>query len=129
MVQESKYCSRVIKKHFRKEFVVAKENDGSFKSSTKCWIPCNTFVKDNVKERGHCPITGKYRDDAYGEIVVFCNLKNYDAHYIMQKLGTFGFKINTIPNGLEKHMNFILDNKLAFSNSFQFLSSSLDSLI
>ena len=47
----------------------------------------------------------------------------------MQKLGKFGFKINIIPNGLEKHINFSLDNKLVLSDSFQFLSSSLDSLM
>ena len=119
MVQQSKYCSRVIKKHFRKEFVVAKENDENFGSSTKCWIPGNNFVEDNVKVIGHCRITRKYRDTAYGEIAVFYNLKNYDVHYIMQKLGKFGFKINIIPNGLEKHMNFSLDKKfLLIASSF-----------
>ena len=47
----------------------------------------------------------------------------------MQELGIFNLKINAIPNGLEKYMNFSINNKLTFIDSFQFLSSSLDSLV
>ena len=47
----------------------------------------------------------------------------------MQELGIFNLKINAIPNGLEKYMNFSINNKLSFIDSFQFLSSSLDSLV
>ena len=47
----------------------------------------------------------------------------------MQKLGKFDFKINVIQNGLEKYMSFSINNKLAFINNFQFLNSSLDSLV
>ena len=46
----------------------------------------------------------------------------------MQELGKFNLKINVIPNGLEKSMIFSI-NKLSFIDSFQFLSSSLDSLV
>ena len=37
--------------------------------------------------------------------------------------------MNVIPNGLEKRMSFTINNKLSFIGSFQFLSSSLDSLV
>ena len=47
----------------------------------------------------------------------------------MQQLGKLNLKINAIPNGLEKYMNFTINNKLSFIDSFQFLSSSLDSLV
>ena len=47
----------------------------------------------------------------------------------MQELGKFNLKINAIPNGLEKYMSFSIDNKLSFIDSFQFLSSSLHSLV
>ena len=47
----------------------------------------------------------------------------------MQELGKFNIKLNFIPNGLEKYMGFSINNKLSFNNSFQFLSSSLDSLV
>ena len=60
--------------------------------------------------------------------VVFHSLKNYDSHLIMQELGKFNLKINVIPNRLEKHMSFTV-NKLSFFDSFQFLGSSLNSLV
>ena len=60
--------------------------------------------------------------------VVFYNLKNYDSHLIMQELGKFNLKINVISNGLEKYMSFSINTELSFINTFQFLSSSLDSL-
>ena len=47
----------------------------------------------------------------------------------MQELGKFNLKINIIPNGLEKHVSFSINNKLSFIDSFRFLSSSLDSLV
>ena len=37
--------------------------------------------------------------------------------------------MNVIPNGLEKYMSFTINNKLTFVESFQFLSSSLSSLV
>ena len=39
------------------------------------------------------------------------------------------FKMNVIPNALEKYMSFNINNKLVFIDSFQSLSYSLDSLV
>ena len=83
---------------------------------------------------------GKYRGPAHIDCninlklnhkipIVFHNLKNYDSHLIMQELDKFNLKLNVIPNGLEKYMSFSINNKLSFIDSFQFLSSSLDSLV
>ena len=47
----------------------------------------------------------------------------------MQELGKFNLKINVITNGSEKYMSFSINTKLSFIDSFQFLSSSLDSLV
>ena len=47
----------------------------------------------------------------------------------MQELGKFNFKINITPNGIEKYMSFSINNKINFINSFQFFSSSLNSLV
>ena len=38
MIEESRYCSDVMKKHFNKELVMTKEDNEDFKKSTKCWI-------------------------------------------------------------------------------------------
>ena len=47
----------------------------------------------------------------------------------MQKLGKFNPKINVVPNGLGKYMDFSINSNLSFIDSFQFLSSSLDRLV
>ena len=47
----------------------------------------------------------------------------------MQELGKFSLKINLIPNGLEKYMTFISNNKLSFVHGFPFSFSSLNSLV
>ena len=47
----------------------------------------------------------------------------------MQELGKFNLKVNVISNGLEKYMSSSINNKLNFIDSFQSLSSSLDSLV
>ena len=47
----------------------------------------------------------------------------------MQEPGKFNLKINVILNGLKKYMSFSINKKFSFIDSFQFLSSSLDSLV
>ena len=39
------------------------------------------------------------------------------------------FKINVIRNELEKHMSFIINNKLSLADNFLLLSYSLDSVV
>ena len=36
MIEENKYCSGVMKKHFNKELVITKEDNENFKNSIKC---------------------------------------------------------------------------------------------
>ena len=49
MIEESKYCSDVMKKHFNKELMMTKEDNENFKNSTKCWICDNDYVGNDVK--------------------------------------------------------------------------------
>ena len=56
MVEESKYCSDILKKHFNKELVINKKDDEDFKNSTKCWICENDYVGGDIKLRDHCHI-------------------------------------------------------------------------
>ena len=63
------------------------------------------------------------------EIPQFHNLKNYDSHLNMQELRKFSFKKNVITSILEIYISFNINSKLIFIDSFQFLSSSLDSLV
>ena len=47
----------------------------------------------------------------------------------MQELFKFNIEINDIPNGFEKYMKISISNMLSFVDSFQFISSLLDSLV
>ena len=117
MIKESKYCSDMMKNKFKKELVMTKGDNENVENSFKCRICDNDYVDNDVKVRDHCHITGKYTGFAHRDCninlrlnhkspVVFHNLKNYDSHLIMQKIGKFNLKISIIPNGLEKYMSF-----------------------
>ena len=97
---------------------MTKKGNENFHSPRKCWICDNAFVENDFKVRGYCHVTGKYR----GAACRGCNisLKKYDAHLITKELEKLDFKINVIPNGLGKYMNFSPDNKLFLIDSFQF---------
>ena len=122
------------------KLVIIKEDNEDLKNSTRRWICDNNYIDNDVKVRDLCHITGKYKGSTHRDCninlksnhkipVIIQNLKNYDSHFIMQELVTFNLKINVIPNGLEKYMNFTINNKLSFIDSFQFPSSSLNSLV
>ena len=59
MIEESKYCSDVMKKHFNKELAITKEDNEDFKKSIKFWISDIDYIDGDVKVRGHCHITEK----------------------------------------------------------------------
>ena len=128
------------KKKIDKELVITKKDDEDFESSIKCWICDNGYADGNVKVRDHCHITGKFRGSAHRDYnikvklnhkipMVFHNQKNYDSRLTLHKLDIFDFKINVIPNELEKYMSLNINNKLIFIETFQFLSSSSGSVI
>ena len=95
-----------MKKIFNKELVMTKKDNEDFENSTKCWVSDNDYIDGDVKVKD-CHITGKYRgSSAHRDCninvklnhtipVVFHNLKNYDSHLIMQKLGKFNLKCHT----------------------------------
>ena len=53
VLEESKYCSEVMRKHFYKELVMTQEDDEDFENSTKCWICDNAYVDCDAKVRDH----------------------------------------------------------------------------
>ena len=58
MIEESKYCSDVMKKHFNKELVMTKEYNEDFKNPAKCWICDNGYVDNDASVIDHSDITG-----------------------------------------------------------------------
>ena len=122
------------------KLVIIKEDNEDLKNSTRRWICDNNYIDNDVKVRDLCHIAGNYTGSTHRGCninlksnhkipVVIQNLKNYDSHLITQELVKFSLKLNVIPNGLEKYMNFTINNKLSFIDSFQFPSSSLNSLV
>ena len=98
------------------------------------------FDAGDNKVRNHCHVTGKYIGSAHCSCninlgltkkipVIFHNLRGYDSHLIMQKIGKFDVKVNVIPNGLEKYMAFTINNNLLFIDIMQFMNYSLDTLV
>ena len=92
------------------------------------------------KVRDHCHITGKYRGAAHWSCninlkltkkipVIFHNLKGFDSHLIMKEVSKSDVKLSVRPNGLEKYMAFTINTNLVFTDSMQFMNSSLDSLV
>ena len=139
MLEEVKYCQKIKKKYFNQDMILTKEDQENFKTADKCHICDQKYTKEDTPVRDHCHITGKYRGSAHQKCnrsfrltnkipVIFHNLKGYDAHFIMQEIGKFNKNVNVIACNMEKYMSFMLGKNLVFLDSFQFMSSSLESL-
>ena len=113
------------------------EDKEIFQTSNIYWIWDNLFDVADNKIRDHCHVTGKYRGSSHWSCninveltkkipVIFHNLKGYEGHLIMQKIGKFNVKVNVIPNGLEKYMAFTINYNLVFIGSMQFMNSCID---
>ena len=108
-----------------------KEDNQDFENSAKCCICGNNYVNGEVKVRDNYHISGSGHRNCNISVKLNHKIKpnNYDSHLIMQEPSKFSFKINVIPNGLEKYVGLNINNKLVFIDSFQYLGSSLDSLV
>ena len=147
MLNEVKYCKKMIKKEFNKPLKMTKDDEDKFQKAKECHTCEKEYNKTDVIVRDHCHITKKYRGSAHQDCnlnfrktdkipVIFHNLRGYDSHFIMQEIGeivknhTYTNKkgekcqmnINAIPNNMEKYMAFMLGNNLTFIDSFQFMS-------
>ena len=91
ILEEYKYCKKVMKKHFNKNLIMTEKEEEQFQSSNICWI-CEKLIEDE-KVRDHCHITGKFRGAAHWSCninlqltkkvpVIFHNLRGYDSHLI-----------------------------------------------
>ena len=65
MIEESKYCTDVMKKNFNEELVMIKEENEDFENFTKCWICEESYVDGNVKVRDHRHTKRNYRGSAH----------------------------------------------------------------
>ena len=129
----------------------------SYKRASKCHICFKPFNFKDPKVRDHCHYTGRYRGPAHSLCnlkyripsyipVVFHNLSGYDMHLFIKELGTHSKDIGVITKNKEDYITFsvniMVDRyidkegnekdkfiELRFIDSFEFMASSLDSLM
>ena len=113
--------------------------------------------RKNEKVKDHCHYTGRFRGAAHNSCnlkykkpkfipVIFHNLSGYDSHLFIKNLGYTDGNIDCIPNNEEKYISFTkntvtgsytnkegktkpIKHKIRFTDSFKFMSASLDSLV
>ena len=71
MLEEVKYCKKVMKKEFNKPLRMTKDDEEKFQKAEECHICDKKYTDKDIRVRDHCHITGKYRGSAHQE----CNLK------------------------------------------------------
>ena len=113
-----------MNKHFNKKMIMNEEEQEQFQSSSICCIYEKLNDHDDGKVRDHCYVTGKARGAAHWDCninlrltkrvpVILHNLRGYDSHLIFDELRNFNVKIDVIPNGLEKYIEFFFKQKLS----------------
>ena len=61
--------------------------------------------------------------------VIFHNLRDYDSHLIIKEISKFDVKVSDITKWNRETMAFTINTNLLFTDSMQFMNSSLDSLV
>lgn len=131
---------------------LSNEEELSFRTADRCHICGKKYTENDAGVRDHCHLTGKYRGSAHSSCnlqykvprfipVVFHNLSNYDAHFLIEKLAsTFSGDISVIPLNDQVYISFTKTVKSSktkdytqfikyrFIDSYRFMSSSLDYL-
>lgn len=137
--------TKIANKLDRKEGItMTPEHTRRHNESVECAM-CKKQFGDAVKKvRDHCHFTGRYRDAlcngcnlrrrTQNQIPVFIhNAANYDSHFIITEMGYNSRRIHAIPRSSEKYVSFsksVCDNlSVKFVDTFQFMASSLDSLV
>ena len=146
-VERFVYCmleeeDKILDELFRYRPLEMSDNDWEiFINSTMCHICGKEVKEEDLRVRDHEHHSGRFRGLAHADCnlrfkktkripIVFHNLKNYDGHLIMQAIGKVGKeKITCIPTNMEKYLSFTLGKHLIFVDSFQFLASSLQTLV
>ena len=144
LMQEQEELAQILIKNI--SIQMTEDDKENFKNATHCYLCNEEFRGDKCADHDH--LNGKYRGSLHRSCnlkyslrkmipVVFHNLKQYDAHIIMQGLGKIKDRqIKVIANNMEKYISFSLSKfykkirvSLQFIDSYQFLTASLESLV
>ena len=117
LFEEEKEIIEHMKRFKKSDIIMTPAQCDEYKVAKNCYICDGIFTDDNRKVRDHCHVSGKYRGAAHNicnlqlrlspEIpIYFHNLKGYDSHHLMLKIGELGKNIRVIPNNMEKYISF-----------------------
>ncbi|XP_065211659.1 uncharacterized protein LOC135839514 [Planococcus citri] len=136
----------------KKMLPLSVEEMSSFTSATECHI-CKQGLLDDDKVKDHDHYTGEFRGAAHSDCninmqrakfipVIFHNLSNYDAHFIIPGIDYDKERVEVIPNSKEKYISFTKHVKIwnrdskkectvkvRFLDSRRFMNASLDELV
>ena len=127
MLEEVKYCKKIMKKEFNKPLRMMKDDEENFQKAIECYICNKKYTDEDIRVRDHCHITGKFRGSAHQDCnlklrinpeeikipVIFHNLRGYDSHFIMQEIGAIVKKYtykNKIGEKTQMNINAIHNN-------------------
>ena len=65
ILQEYKYCRKVMSKHFIKNLILSEEEEHLFQKSNSCWVCKKLIDNDEEKVRDHCHVTVKFKGAAH----------------------------------------------------------------
>jgi hypothetical protein len=158
LFEEEKEIIDHMKKFKKSDIIMTKTQYEEYNLAKACYVCQGLFTEDNKKVRDHCHVSGAYRGAAHDKCnlklrlspeipIIFHNLKGYDTHHLMLKIGELNKNINIVPNNMEKYISFSIgtvrkewDSKskkmvdkerfnLRFIDSFSFLNESLSQLV
>ena len=144
LFEEEEYIRQIL--DHPKPLVMSQDDECRFKNAFNCHICKKPLGEDRVRDHNH--ITGDFRGAAHNECnlaykykkmnadfntftipIVFHNLRGYDSHILMKRLGEFkSRKLQCIPNNKERYISFTVGN-LRFIDSYQFMGAPLDKLV
>ena len=94
------------------------QQQNDFNLAKNCHICEKVFKTDDIKNRDHCHLTGKFRlashtscnlgyKNSYIIPIVFQNLSGYDSHFLIKTLATrFTGNITLLPVNKNKYISF-----------------------
>ena len=147
---------KIIAELGNEKMIITAEEEEQFKQASNCWI-CGKLLNIQDRVRDHCHFTGRYRGAAHNICnlkynkpnnisVFFHNLKGYDSHLFIKKLGVTAGAIDCIPDNEENYISFSKTIKtgeyknkngetkdkffkIVFKDSMKFLLSSVEALV
>ena len=69
MLEEIKYCKKIMKKEFNKPLKMTKDDEKEFKKAKECHICDKKYSEKYIRVRDRCHITGKYRDELIRNVI------------------------------------------------------------